>query len=98
MFYGGWVAGGGYSKGSGVPLRDRVRGAPPRVSEPPACPARHCWVTVPVDGARPRPGLLLKWRKVDHRWEGRVVYVAELRPGRWAAVEEWIPAELLSTG
>lgn len=39
----------------------------------------------------------LEWRKVEKgRWEGRVVYVAELRPGRWAAVEEWLPAELLS--
>lgn len=95
------MAAGGYGKGSGVPLRDRVRGAagPPERNEPtdpPACPARHCWVAVPVDGSRPRPGLLLEWRRVDHRWEGRVVYAAELRPGRWATVEEWLPAELLS--
>ena len=92
------MAGGGYGRGSGVPLRDRARGeAAAPTTSPIDCPARHCWVTVPVDGARPRPGLLLEWRKVEHRWEGRVVYAAELRPGRWAAVEEWLPAELLST-
>jgi hypothetical protein len=46
-----------------------------------------------------RPGLLLEWRKGDvGRWERRVVYVAALRPGAWATVEEWIPAELLTTG
>ncbi len=80
-----------------MPLRDRVRGeAPPPEPSLAECPARHCWVSVPVDGVRPRAGLLLEWRKVEHRWEGRVVYVAELRPGRWAAVEEWLPAELLT--
>ena len=52
---------------------------------------------VPVDGSEPRPGLLLEWRRAGHLWEGRVVYVAQLRPGRWATVEEWVPAELLST-
>lgn len=88
---------GGLGRGAGVPLRDRVRGAESQApADPPECPARHCWVAAPVDGSRPRPGLLLEWRKVDHRWEGRVVYAAELRPGRWATVEEWIPAELLS--
>ena len=60
-------------------------------------PGRHCWVSLPVDGRRPRPALLVEWRKVDRgRWEGRVVYVAELRAGRWALVEEWVPAELLT--
>ena len=98
MFYCGEMAAGGYGRGSGVPLRDRVRGGADSSAPPSAvdCPARHCWVAVPVDGSRPRPGLLLEWRKVEHRWEGRVVYAAELRPGRWAAVEEWLPAELLS--
>lgn len=73
-------------------------GGPTPPEPTPTCPARHCWVTVPVDGARPRAGLLLEWRKVERgRWEGRVVYAAELRPGRWASVEEWVPAELLST-
>ena len=61
-----------------------------------SCPVKHCWVTVPVDGGAPRPGLLLEWRKdVGGRWEGRVVYAAELRPGRWATVEEWVGAGLL---
>jgi hypothetical protein len=38
----------------------------------------------------------LEWRKTGHRWEGRVVYVAQLRAGLWATVEEWVPAELLT--
>lgn len=100
------MAAGGYGKGSGIPLRDRVRTiGHGTVQQPTAgldatagenCPARHCWVAVPVDGISARPGLL-EWRKVEHRWEGRVVYAAEIRAGRWASVEEWIPAELLST-
>ena len=95
------MARGGYGQGGGVPLGDRVRAdrAPDPQPSPPSCPARHCWVTVPVDGSRPRPGLLLEWRKAERgRWEGRVVYIAELRPGRWATVEEWVPAELLGDG
>ena len=52
---------------------------------------------MPVDGAQPRPGLLLEWRRTGHLWEGRVVYAAQLRPGLWATVEEWLPAELLTT-
>jgi hypothetical protein len=51
-----------------------------------------------VDGPQARAGLLIEWRKADRgRWEGRVVYLAELRPGRWSVVEEWVAAELLST-
>jgi len=92
------MAGGGYGKGSGVPLRDRVTGSPPAAEEPSKHPARHCWVSIPVDGHTPRPGLLVEWRKVERgRWEGRVVYVAELRPGRWAVVEEWLPSEYLTS-
>ncbi|MBA3781674.1 hypothetical protein [Nocardioides sp. InS609-2] len=92
---------GGYGSGSGVPLRDRVRGSTPPQPAAPAVdqhPARHCWISAPVDGTKSRPGLLIEWRRVDNgRWEGRVAYVAELRPGRWALVEEWVPAELLSS-
>ena len=93
------------SRGAGIPLRDRVRAGSPDPAPPPpapasggseACPARHVWVSLPVDAAEPRPGLLLEWRKEAHRWEGRVVYLAQLRPGRWSLVEEWIAAELLT--
>jgi hypothetical protein len=57
------------------------------------CPARHCWVSRPVDGGPPRPGLLLEWRRrAGDDWEGRVVYPVELRRGSWATVEEWLPA------
>jgi hypothetical protein len=93
---------GGYGRGAGIPLEDRVRVGS---SEEPTTasvtagsgqPARHCWITVPADGAASRPCLLLEWRQDDLHWEGRVVYAAELRPGRWATVEEWVPAELLS--
>ena len=68
---------------------------------PTACPARHCWVggAVDAEGVK-RPGLLLEWRQVRGRWEGRVTYVARLRPleadGGWLVVEEWLPAELLT--
>lgn len=95
------MAGGGYGRGAGIPLKDRVRvdqgSEAPAVAAAPEHPGRHCWVSVPVDASHPRPGLLLEWRRAGHLWEGRVVYLAQLRPGRWAAVEEWIPAELLTT-
>ncbi len=98
------MAGGGYGRGTGIPLKDRVRvdkgsegSATPAIAAAPEHPGRHCWVSVPVDASQPRPGLLLEWRRAGHLWEGRVVYLAQLRPGRWAAVEEWIPAELLTT-
>lgn len=87
------MAAGGYGRGAGIPLKDRVRTAEPQPSA--AHPGRHCWISVPADGTQPRAGLLLEWRREGHRWEGRVVYVAALRPGRWAAVEEWLPAEYL---
>ena len=95
--------GGGWSKrGTGVPLADRVRSdRPPPAAPTEACPARHCWVSGAVDaeGVK-RPGLLLEWRQVRGRWEGRVTYVARLRPleadGGWLVVEEWLPAELLT--
>lgn len=101
------MAGGGYARGSGVPLGERTRGArtpaPARAAvQAPAllsadCPARHCWVSLPVDGSVPRPGLLLEWRRTERgRWEGRVAYLATLRPERWSLVEEWVPAELLT--
>ena len=69
-----------------------------RLSEPEeACPARHCWVSGAVDerGVK-RPGLLVEWRVSADVWEGRVVYVAQLRPGAWSVVEEWLPAALLA--
>jgi hypothetical protein len=99
------MAGGGYGRGAGIPLKDRVRvdEGVPDPARPPASaasaehPGRHCWVSVPVDASQPRPGLLLEWRRAGQLWEGRVVYVAQLRLGRWATVEEWIPAELLTT-
>ncbi len=90
---------GGMGGGNRLPLgaRTRVTEAASPSAAPP-CPVRHCWVNAPVDGGQPRPGLLLEWRKDDlGRWEGRVSYPAELRPGRWATVEEWLSAELLAT-
>lgn len=99
------MASGGYGRGAGIPLKDRVRvdrtghgpSRPTAAAAGPEHPGRHCWVSVPVDASQPRPGPLLEWRRAGHPWEGRVVYVAQLRPGRWATVEEWIPAELLTT-
>ncbi len=95
---------GGYGRGAGIPLKDRVRvdqqaetAQQPVSAGGPEHPGRHCWISVPVDVSQPRPGLLLEWRRAGHVWEGRVVYVAQLRPGRWATVEEWVPAELLAS-
>lgn len=98
------MARGGYGTGQGVPLRDRVRAEGSGAATPAepvdpvegTCPARHCWVTVPADATETRPGLLLEWRQVDGRFQGLVCYPAQLRPGAWAAVTEWIPAELLA--
>ena len=77
------MARGGYGSG-GIPLQDRVRGTVPSAPAPAAtdaCPARHCWVAVPVDGSHPRPGLLLEWRKVERgRFEGLVTHAALLLP------------------
>ncbi len=67
-------------------------------SEPPEeSPARHCWVAGAADdlGVK-RPGLLVEWREASGGWEGRVVYVARLRSGAWALVEEWLAASLLT--
>ena len=87
---------GGMSRRSGLPalsMAQRVAlGAP---SED--CPARHCWVAGAVDdGGVKRPGLLVEWRSLAGEWQGRVVYVAALRPDGWLLVEEWLPASLLT--
>jgi hypothetical protein len=59
--------------------------------------ARHCWVADAVDGLGvERPGLLLEWRQGPTGWQGRVVYAAQPRPGRWVSVEEWVDATLLT--
>ena len=103
VFYRVGMAAGGYGRGAGIPLSERVRAdsAPDpreaRLARGLDQPARHCWILVPVDGSGPRPGLLLEWRRSGTGWEGRVVYAAQLRPGRWAWVEEWIAAGLVRT-
>jgi hypothetical protein len=100
----GGMGGGWGKRGGGVPMAQRVRAGQPAPQPEPVgadCPARHCWVAGAVDaeGVK-RPGLLLEWRQVHGRWEGRVTYVARLRPfeanGGWLVVEEWLPAELLT--
>ena len=60
------------------------------------CPARHCWVVAGLDRAK-RPALLTEWRRdAAGEWQGRVVYLAKLRPGEdWTLVEEWVPAACL---
>lgn len=93
---------GGYGRGSGIPLRDRVRVdqsrsvADPRKPPLPS-PGRHCWVIVPADAGEPRPGLLLRWEHRSAGWTGEVVYLAQLRPGEWATVTEWLASHLLTT-
>jgi hypothetical protein len=85
---------GGMGGRSGIPLAQRVRAGLSAYDE---CPARHCWVADAADGhGVKRPGLLLEWRRSDAGWEGRVVYAAQVRPGRWALVEEWVAAAALT--
>jgi hypothetical protein len=87
--------------GLGMPMSQRVAAAPATTSALPApveeCPARHCWVLDPADGLHVRrPGLLVEWRQGGPGgWEGRVVYAAQLRPGEWMTLEEWVPATLV---
>ena len=91
------MAGGWGKQGSGIPLSERVRVGAARGPALPACPARHCWVGDAADGhGVKRPGLLVEWRQSGAGWEGRVVYAANLRPGEWSLVEEWLPAQLLT--
>ena len=74
--------------GAGSPWR-AVSGAAASTYD--ECPSRHCWVADAVDGLGvKRPGLLVEWRRTGQAWEGRVVYAAQLRPGRWVMVEEWV--------
>jgi hypothetical protein len=88
------MAAGGMGGRRGIPMSERVR---PASSTYDACPARHCWVADALDGhGVKRPGLLVEWRQVAEGWEGRVLYVADLRPGRWVLVEEWVAAALLT--
>jgi hypothetical protein len=92
------MAGGMSQRGRGVPLgeRPRAHAAPPLPPEDP-CPGRHCWVADAADGRGvKRPGLLVEWRPAASGWEGRVVYLAQLRPTFWALVDEWLPAALLT--
>lgn len=81
---------------SGIPMSRRVRAAG-RVASYDDGPARHCWVADTVDGlGMKRPGLLVEWRRSGQDWQGRVVYAAQPRPGRWVLVEEWVDAALLT--
>jgi hypothetical protein len=81
-------------RGNGLPMSERVRLG---TSTAIASPARHCWVLAAADGGARRPGLLLEWRQTaGGRWQGRVVYAAQLRAGEWALVEEWVDATLLA--
>jgi hypothetical protein len=88
------MAAGGMGGRRGIPMSERVRPAPSTYDD---CPARHCWVADALDGhGVKRPGLLVEWRQAGEGWEGRVVYVASARPGRWVLVEEWVAAALLT--
>ena len=84
----------GAGRGSGIPMSRRVGLSSGSLDD---CPARHCWVAGAADdrGVK-RAGLLVEWRTASAGWEGRVVYVARLRAGGWAVVEEWLPESLLS--
>jgi hypothetical protein len=79
----------------GRSLSDRL--AQTRGRETP-CPIRHVWVADAADksGVK-RPGLLIEWRRAaGGGWEGLVMYAAELRPGQWAVVQEWLGGALVT--
>ena len=81
-----------------VPVAIRGRSRPSTVLPgTDAGPGRHCWVADPADDTTARrAGLLVEWRQaVGGGWEGRVVHVAQVRPGRWALVEEWVDESML---
>jgi hypothetical protein len=80
-----------------VAIRGRPGGPDDRAGVPDGGPGRHCWVADPADDTTARrAGLLVESRRaVGGGWEGRVVRVAQVRPGRWALVEEWVDESLL---
>jgi hypothetical protein len=83
-------------KRDGMPMIERVRLSMADGSD---CPARHCWVADAVDRSGHKgPGLLVEWRRAaaGPGWQGLVVYAAQLRPGGWAVVEEWVDESLLT--
>lgn len=58
---------------------------------------RHVWLRPPLDVGRPRPGLVLTWRRTTRlasppAWEAYVVYVDGLRED---VRVEWVPATYL---
>ncbi|GAA1479093.1 hypothetical protein GCM10009623_35390 [Nocardioides aestuarii] len=69
--------------------RSRPAQPPP---EPAPLPIRHCWVVGP-EGVL--PALLLGWEQRAAGWWGRTVHPVREQDGRWAVVEEWLPADRL---
>jgi hypothetical protein len=60
-------------------------------------PPRHCWVTDPPAAPGRWPGVVVGWRAVDGRWEGRVVVVVGSGPGAgvldlWLGEDQLAPA------
>ena len=52
--------------------------------------------TPPTIPGNQRPGLLVEWHHTDEdEWLGRVIYSAQLRPGEWITLEEWLPTKSL---
>jgi hypothetical protein len=87
------MAGGMTRKGDRVTLADRIHGTPASSTGQPS--VKPCVVT---DRHGRLPGLLLEWRRTSAGWEGRVVRPVLDISGRWAVVEDWIPAPLLEPG
>jgi hypothetical protein len=88
------VVQGGYGRGAGIPLHQRLRadqlGVPQPMPDPP--PLKPCWVS---DRYGRLPGLLLGWRRMGDEWQGRVVRAVLDPDGGWVVVEEWIPSVFL---
>ena len=82
---------GGMSRGTGRALGDRLEAA---AAAPRAL--RHCWVVHPPEADGRWPGVLLEWRRVNKRWEGRVAYgVGD--GGASVLVERWLDAAHLES-
>ena len=91
------MAGGMSRRRPAVAVPVAIRGRDDEARLPDGGPGRHCWLADPADDTTARrAGLLVEWRRaVGGGWEGRVVHVSQVRPGRWALVEEWVDESLL---
>lgn len=73
------------AQGEGRPVETDRRRLPPR----------HCWVTDPPTAPGRWPGVVVAWRSLDGRWEGRVVVVVGAGADS-AVLDLWLGEERLA--